>query len=123
MARYDRFLVKCGDDDFYYALEKEDYAEEYRVVSMMTDEKLRKLIEENVTYPIRENCEIILLKYVENDVASDIVEEHIIGREFKGDHYPDWSENPDEYYTTNDMLTSISVVDGELYNIVQVYVP
>ncbi|MCR5556949.1 MAG: hypothetical protein K6F75_05240 [Butyrivibrio sp.] len=122
-TRFDKFLVKCSEDDFYYALEKEEYELEYKVVSMMTDEKLGKLIEENMTFSIKENCEIILLKYVENDTDGNIEQEYIIGREFKGDNYPGWSEGAKEYYLSTNMLVAISVVDGELYNVNQVYVP
>ncbi len=122
-TRFDGFLVKCSDDNFYYALEKEDYELEYNVVSMMTEGNLRKLIEENVTLKIKENCEIYLQKMVEGGESANLKEEYIIGREFKGDNYPGWSEDAQEYYMTNDMLVSIGVIDGELYNVVQVYVP
>ena len=122
-TRFDGFLVKCSDDDFYYALEKEDYAEEYTVVQLFEEGKQRKTIEENVTFNIKEDCEIYLQKVVEKDGIANIESEYIIGREFKGDNYPGWSENAKEYYMTGDMLMAISVVDGELYNAVQVYIP
>ena len=122
-TRFDGFLVKCSDDNFYYALEKEEYAEEYTVVSMMSDEILRKLIEENVTFSIKENCEIILLKFVETDQGANLENEYLIGREFKGDNYPGWSDSAKEYYLTRDMLAAIGVIDGELYTVVQTYVP
>ncbi len=122
-TRFDGFLVKCSTDDFYYALEKEDYEDTYKVVSMMTDENLRVLTKENVTFPIKENCEIILLKYISDKEESHFEEEYIIGREFKGDHYPGWSESKPESYMTSGMLMSLGVIDGELYNAVQIYVP
>ena len=122
-TRFDGFLVKCSDDDFYYALEKEDYAQEYTVVSMMTEEILRKLIEENVTFKIKENCEITLLKFVENGESLKLENEYIIGREFKGDNYPGWSQDAKEFYMTESMLVAISVIDDELYNFVQIYIP
>lgn len=122
-TRFDGFLVKCSDDDFYYALEKEEYATEYNVVAMMSAGNLRKLVEENVTFKIRDNCEIILQKFVENGESAELKEEYIIGREFKGDNYPGWSEGAKEYYMTSDMLVAVSAVDGELYNFVQVYIP
>ena len=122
-TRFDGFLVKCSDDNFCYALEKEDYAEEYTVVQLFTDGNQRKIIEENVTFNIKEDCEIYLQKVVEKDGIANIESEYIIGREFKGDNYPGWSENAKEYYMTGDMLMAISVVDGELYNAVQVYIP
>ena len=122
-TRYDKFLVKCSDDNFYYALEKEDYEEEYKVVAMFTEENLRKLIEENVSFTIKDSCEIILLKAVANDASTEIKEEYTVGREFKGDNYPGWSDGAKEYFMTSDMLVSIGVIDKEIYNIVQVYVP
>jgi hypothetical protein len=122
-TRFDGFLVKCSDDDFFYALEKEDYAEEYTVVQLFEEGKQRKTIEENVTFNIKEDCEIYLYKEVEKDGIGKIETEYIIGREFKGDNYPGWSENAKEYYMTGSMLMAISVVDGELYNAVQVYIP
>lgn len=122
-TRFDGFLVKCSDDDFYYALEKEDYAEEYTVVQLFEEGKQRKTIEENVTFNIKEDCEIYLYKEVEKDGIGNIETEYIIGREFKGDNYPGWSENAKEYYMTGNMLMAIGVVDGELYNAVQVYIP
>ena len=122
-TRFDGFLVKCSTDDFYYALEKEDYEDTYKVVSMMTDENLRVLTKENVTFPIKENCEIILLKYISDTEESHFEEEYIIGREFKGDHYPGWSKSKPESYMTSGMLMSLGVIDGELYNAVQIYVP
>ena len=122
-TRFDGFLVKCSDDDFCYALEKEDYAEEYTVVRLFEEGKQRKTIEENVTFNIKEDCEIYLYKEVEKDGIGKIETEYIIGREFKGDNYPGWSENAKEYYMTGNMLMAIGVVDGELYNAVQVYIP
>ena len=121
--RFGDFLIKGGDDDFYYALAKADYEEEYTVVPMMTDGTIKKLIEANVTFKIKENCEILLLKFVENGEPSGIVDEYIVGREFKGDNYPGWSPDVDEYYLSTDMLMSIGVVDNELYAAVQIYVP
>ncbi len=122
-ARFDGFLVKCSDDDFYYALEKEGFDNEYLVVTIFTDEALRKTIEENVTYNISEDCQIYLQKVVDKDGASDIESEYIIGRDFKGDNYPGWSEGATEYYLTDNMLMDISVKDGELTKAVQVFVP
>ena len=122
-TRFEKFLVKCSDDNFYYALEKEEYEDQYKVVAMMDEGILRKLVEENVTFTIKDNCEIILQKYVKGDAGDTSEQEYIIGREFKGDNYPDSSQGSDEYYVTSDMLVAISVVDGELYNFVQVYVP
>lgn len=58
----------AADDDFFYALEKEEYEQEYSVVSLFS----------------------------------------------KGAH---------EYYMTGDMLLAIGVIDGELYNAVQVFIP
>ena len=121
--RFDGFLVKCGDDNFYYALEKEEYADEYKVVPMLTEGNLRKLVEEKVTFKIREDCEILLQKFVENEDGGHLDTEYIIGREFKGDNYPGWSADAKEYYMTSGMLVAISVVDDELYNAVQIYVP
>ena len=122
-TRYADYLVKCGDDDSYYALEKEDYATEYKVVYMFNEGNIRKLIEENVTFRIKENCEIILQKFVEDGEFGNLKQERIIGREFKGDNYPGWSQDAKEYYLTSDMLVALGVIDGELYNVVQIYVP
>lgn len=121
-TRFDGFLVKSSDGN-YYALEKEDYEELYTVVELMNEGNIRKLIEENVTFSIKENCNIVLLKFVSGEEAMELAEEYIIGREFKGDNYPGWSEDATEYYMTSGMLVSINVVDGELYNIVQQYIP
>ena len=121
--RFDGFLVKNADDDFYYALEKEDYESEYRVVSMFTEGVLQKTVEENVTLNINENCDIYLVKMVEKDGASSMENEYIIGKDFKGNNYPGWSEGAAEYYMTENMLMAISVKDGELYKAVQVFVP
>ncbi len=122
-TRFDKFLVKCSTDNFYYALAKEDYEDEYKVVSMMTDEQLRKLIDENVTFKIKDNCEIYILKFVEDAAENHIQQEYVVGREFKKDNYPGWSENAHDYYLTTGMLMALGVIDGELYNAVQVYVP
>lgn len=122
-SRFDGFLVKCGDDDFYYALEKNGSDLEYDVVTMMNEGDLRKLIEENVTFRIKENCEISLNKFVDDGEFSNLEQEYIIGREFKGDNYPGWSADAKEYYLTDGMLVSIGVIDGELYNFSQVYLP
>lgn len=122
-SRFDGFLVKNSDDDFYYALEKEEYAEEYDVVPMLNEGHVRKLLEENVTFTIKENCEITLQKFVNDGDFDNLESEYIIGRELDWDSYPNWSENAKEYYLTNDMLVAISVIDGELYNILQIYVP
>lgn len=122
-TRFDKFLVKCGDDDSYYALEKEDYEDSYKVVSMMTDETLKKCIEKDVTFSIKENAEITLLKFVEVDDVGHLESVFITGREFEGDNYPGWSEDASEYFMTDGMLIAVSVVDGELYNFVQIYVP
>ena len=122
-TRFDGFIVKCSDDDFYYALEKEDYEQEYKVVMLLNEGNLRKLIEENVTFAIKENCEIYLQKFVEDGGTDKLVEEFILGREFKGDNYPGWSQVATEYYLTSEMLVAVSVIDGELYNFVQVYIP
>lgn len=122
-TRFDNFLVQSGDDDFYYALEKEEYETEYKVVSLMTDDALTKLIEEGVTYTIKEDTVIVLYKFVSNGESDELKDEYIIGREFKGDNYPQWSEDADEYFITGNMLLYISVVDDELTTIVQKYVP
>ena len=122
-TRFDGFLVKSVENEFYYALEKEDYEIEYKVVPMFTEGILRKTIEENVTFAIKENCEIYLQKFAERDGNSALESEYIIGREFKGDNYPGWSEGAKEYYMTSDMLMAIGVIDGEIYNAVQVYLP
>lgn len=124
-SRYSKFLVKGGDDDFYYALEKQDYEELYTVVPMMAEGTERKLIEKNVTFTIKDNCEITLQKFVkgEPDSGDTLTEEYLLGREFKGDNYPDSMQDADEYYMTNGMLVWLGAVDGELYNFVQVYVP
>ena len=121
--RFDGFLVKCSDDEFYYALEKEDYAEEYNVVSMMEDSNLKKLIQENVTFRIKENCEMVLLRCLEDPDSPRIEEEYLIGREFKGDNYPGWSDNKADYYMTSNMLVALGVIDNELYTAIQIYVP
>ncbi len=122
-TRFDGFLVKKGDDDLYCALEKEDYSEEYNVVYMLNEGAIRKLVEENVTFKIKENCEIILQKFVKDGDVDNLTEEYLVGREFKGDNYPGWSDNADEYYMTTSMLVELGVIDGELYTIVQKYVP
>lgn len=122
-TRFDGFLVQGGDEDFYYALEKEDYETEYKVVSLMTDDILRKLIAEDVTYSIKEDSVIVLNKFVSNGEYDELKDEYIIGREFKGDNYPQWATDADEYYTTSSMLLYITVVDDELTTIVQKYVP
>ena len=122
-TRFDSFLVQGGDDDFYYALEKEDYETEYKVVSLMTDDTLKKLIAEDVTYPIKEDSVIVLNKFVNNGEYDELTDEYIIGREFKGDNYPQWSDDSDEYFITGSMLLYISVVDNELTTIVQKYEP
>jgi hypothetical protein len=121
--RFDGFLVKNADDNFYYALEKEDYESEYRVVSMFTEGLLQKPVEENVTLKINENADIYLQKMVEKDGASSMENEYIIGKDFKGNNYPGWSEGATEYYLTDNMLMAISVKDGELYKAVQIFVP
>ncbi len=122
-TRFDGFLVKGGDQDFYYALEKEEYETEYKVASLMTDELLLKLIAEDVTFPIREDSNIVLYKFDTTGEYDELKEEYIIGREFKGDNYPQWSDEGDEYFITSSMYLYISVVDGELTTIVQKYVP
>lgn len=122
-TRYDRFLVKCSDDNAYYALEKEDYEDVYHVVYMLNEGNIRKLIAENVSFKIKENCEIYLQKFVDDGEFSNLEEEYIIGREFKGDNYPGWSADAKEYYMTSDMLVALGVIDGELYNFTQIYVP
>ncbi|MCR5656095.1 MAG: hypothetical protein K6G06_01415 [Butyrivibrio sp.] len=122
-TRYDGFLVKCSTDDFYYALEKEDYENEYTVVMMLNSGNLKKLIEEDVTFRIKDSCEITLLKFNENSADRNIDSEYLIGREFKGDNYPGWSEDATEYYITDGMLVAVGVIDGELYNFVQIFVP
>lgn len=122
-SRFDSFLVKCSDDDFYYALEKGEYDQEYKVVTMMNEGNLRKLIEENVTFKIKEDCEITLQKFVKDGDFSNLEQEYLLGREFKGDAYPGWSADAEEYYMTTEMLVAIGAVDGELYYIHQIYVP
>ncbi len=82
-----------------------------------------KRIEDNVTFKIKERCEIILQKFVSDGEFDKLEQEYTIGREFKGDNYPQWSAEADEYYMTDGMLVSLGVIDGELYNIVQIYVP
>ena len=122
---YSKFLVKGGDDDFYYALEKQDYEELYTVVPMMEQGTVKKLIEKNVTFAIKDNCEITLQKFVKGgpDSGDTLTEEFLLGREFKGDNYPDTMQDVDEYYMTDGMLVWLGAVDSELYNFVQVYVP
>lgn len=122
-TRFADFLVRNNDDNSCYALEKEDYEQEYRVVPMLNDGVLRKLIEEDRTFTIKENCEISLQKFVDNDVTGHLDQEYIIGREFKGDNYPGWSPNASEYYMTEGMLVALGVIDDELYNVTQIYVP
>ena len=122
-SRFDRFLVKCNDDGAYYALEKEDYDPTYHVVNMLNEGNVRKLIEENVSFKIKENCEIYLQKFVDDGEFANLEEEYIVGREFKGDNYPGWSADAKEYYLTSDMLVALGVIDGELYNFNQIYVP
>ncbi len=122
-TRFDGFLLKSSDDDTYYALEKEDYEEEYKVVYILNEGVLRKLIEENKTFAIKENCEIILQKFVLDGDSGNLEQEYIIGREFKGDNYAKWFPDTKEYYLTDNMLMAIGVIDGELYNAVQIYVP
>lgn len=124
-SRYSKFLIKGGDDDFYYALEKQDYEELYTVVPMMEQGTVKKLIEKNVTFAIKDNCEITLQKFVKGgpDSGDTLTEEFLLGREFKGNNYPDSMQDVDEYYMTNGMLVWLGAVDGELYNFVQVYVP
>ncbi len=121
--KFEDFLVQCGDDDSYYALMKADYEDEYKVVAMMHEEDIMKRIEDNVTFKIKESCEIILQKFVSDGEFDKLEQEYTIGREFKGDNYPQWSAEADEYYMTDGMLVSLGVIDGELYNIVQIYVP
>ncbi len=124
MSRFNGFVVKDNEDGTFYALEKTEYEPEYHVVYMMNEGNIRTLIEENVTFEIKENCEIYLEKFVADGEFSNLTKEFIVGREFKGDNYPGWSADAqDEYYLTKDMLVAISVVDGELYNISQIYVP
>ena len=122
-SRFDRFLVKCNDDGVYYALEKEDYEPVYHVVYMLNEGNVRKLIEENVSFKIKENCDIYLQKFVDDGEFANLEEEYIVGREFKGDNYPGWSADAKEYYMTSDMLVALGVIDGELYNFNQIYVP
>ena len=92
---------------------------------MISEGTVRKLIEKNVTFAIKDNCEIILQKFVKegDDLGETLQEEYLIGREFKGDNYPDSLQDVDEYYMTNSTLVWLSAVDGELYDFVQVYVP
>ena len=122
-SRFDGFLVKDSDDDFYYALEKGEYDQEYKVVAMMHEEYIRKSIAENVTFTIKDNCEIVLQKFVKDGEYDNLAQEYIVGREFKGDNYPGWSADAQESYMTEDMLMSIGVIDGELYNASQIYIP
>ncbi len=122
-SRFDGFLLKCTDDGAYYALEKEDYITEYNVVYILNDGNIRKLVEENVTFNIKENCEIILQKFVKDGEFDNLEQEYMIGREFKGDNYPGWSGDADEYYMTSGMLVALGVIDNELYSVVQIYVP
>lgn len=121
-TRFDKFLVRSSDDDFYYALQKEDYETSYKVVSLMTEGTVKKLIAKDVTFSIKEDCVIVLLKFVLNDESGELKEDYIIGREFDPESYPGWSEDATEYYLSSDMLVSISVVDNELSCIVQQYV-
>lgn len=121
-TRFDKFLVQSGDDDSYYALQKEDYETSYKVVSLMTEGTVKKLIAEGVTFNIKEDCVIVLLKFVLNDESGELKEDYIIGREFDPDNYPGWSEDATEYYLSSDMLVSVSVVDNELSCFVQQYV-
>ena len=65
----------------------------------------------------------ILQKFVEDGEFSQLQTEYIVGREFKGDNYPNWSADAKEYYMTNGMLVALGVTDGELYGINQIYVP
>ncbi|MCR5405028.1 MAG: hypothetical protein K6E91_14600 [Butyrivibrio sp.] len=122
-TRFGNFILKSNDDNNYYALTKEDYEEEYSVVSLFAEGNLRASVEENVTFNIKENCEITLQKFVLEGDSSNLKTEYIIGREFKGDNYPNWSEEAKEYYMTSDMLVALGVIDGELYNITQIFVP
>ena len=122
-TRFDGFLVKCADDGFSYALQKEESESEYLVVPLFEEGVLRKTVEENVTFSIKENCEICLQKFVEKDGITNLETETITGREFKGDNYPGWSEGATEYYLTSDMLMAISVTDGALDKAIQVYIP
>ena len=122
-SRYQGFVVKDNNDDAFYALEKGEYEQEYNIVQLFNDGQIRELIEENVTFNIKENCEITLQKFVQEGEFSNLKSEYIVGREFKGDNYPNWSADAKEYYMTNDMLVALGVIDGELYNITQIYVP
>lgn len=122
-SRFDKFIVKCTEEDAYYALEKDDYSQGYKVVMLFNEGNDRKLIEENVTFKIKENCEIILQKFVNDGQFDNLTSEYLIGREFKGDNYPGWAADAKEYYMTNEMLVGIGVIDKELYSIVQIYVP
>ena len=122
-TRFADFLVKDCADGSYYALEKEEYEPKYHVVYMLNEGNVRTLVEENVTFKIKENCEITLQKFVDDGEFANLETEYIIGREFKGDNYPGWSEEATEYYMTNDMLVALGVIDGELYNFVQIYIP
>ncbi|WP_026653457.1 hypothetical protein [Butyrivibrio proteoclasticus] len=121
--RFSDYVLKSSDDNSYYALAKEDYDELYSVVPLFTEGNIMKLIEQNVTFKIKENCEMIILKFVESGEPSGIVEEYLVGREFQGSNYPGWSEGATEYYLNSSMLMSIGVIDDELYAAVQVYVP
>ncbi len=123
ISRFSDYLIYSPDDDFYYALEKSDYDDLYQVVAMMHDEDIRKLIEENVTFKLKEDCEITLQKFVSDGEFMQLASEFMTAREFKGDNYPQWSATAEEYYMTNDMLVAIGVIDGEVYNLDQVYVP
>lgn len=122
-SRFDDFLVYDTEDDAYYALQKGEYDEEYQVVAMMHEEDIMKRIENNVTFKIRENCEITLQKFVSDGEFMELEPEYTVGREFKGDNYPQWSATADEYYMTDGMLVAVGVIDDELYNFVQIYVP
>ena len=123
ISRFSDFIVKCTDDGSYYALEKDSYSQGYKVVMLLNEGDERKLIENNVTFRIKENCEIILQKFVFDGEFSNLEQEYLIGREFKGDNYPQWAADAQEYYMTTDMLVAIGVIDGELYNITQKYLP
>ena len=122
-SRFQEFIVKRNSDNFYFALEKGEYEQEYNVVPLFNEGNERILIEENVTFQIKENCEIILQKFVEDGEFSQLQTEYIVGREFKGDNYPNWTADAKEYYMTNGMLVALGVIDGELYGINQIYVP
>ncbi len=123
ISRIADFLVQDTEDNSYYALEKRNYDDNYKVVAMMHEEDIMKRIEDNVTFKIKENCEITLQKFVSDGENMNLEEEYLIGREFKGTDYPSWSAAAEEYYMTDGMLVTIGVIDGELYNIVQIYVP